>query len=184
MKYFYISFLIFAAILTPYVTNSQTLNIACVDLKRVIVESDQGKQIQKVLTDEAERLKKTLDSKQDELQKLKDALEKQGATITPEARADKEKQYQTKLKDYQRLYGDYQSELQQKDGEYTQKILKEIEDIIKSLGEKEKYAFILEKNQAGILFFAPALDITDKVIAAFNESAKKKVPTTTTPAKK
>jgi len=184
MKYFYISFLIIAAILAPYITNSQTLNIACVDLKRVIVESDQGKQIQKVLTDEAERLKKTLDSKQDELQKLKDALEKQGATITPEARAEKEKQYQAKLKDYQRLYGDYQSELQQKDGEYTQKILKDIEDIIKSLGEKEKYSFILEKNQAGILFFTPTLDITDKVIAAFNESAKKKVPVAAPPAKK
>jgi outer membrane protein len=184
MKYFYISFLFFAAVLTPYVTNSQTLNIACVDLKRVIVESDQGKQVQKVLTDEAERLKKTLDSKQDELQKLKDALEKQGATITPEARAEKEKQYQTKLKDYQRLYGDYQSELQQKDGEYTQKILKEIEDVIKSLGEKEKYVVILEKSQSGILFLTPAVDITDKVIAAFNESVKKKASVTVPATKK
>jgi outer membrane protein len=184
MKYIFTSFFIFAILLTPHISKAQSMNIACVDLKRVIVESDQGKQIQKVLTDEAERLKKTLDAKQDELQKLKDAIEKQGATITPEARAEKEKQYQAKLKDYQRLAGDYQTELQQKDSEYMQKILSELEGIIKALGEKEKYLIILEKSQGGILYSAPTVDITDKVIAAFNEAAKKKTPVTPPAAKK
>ena len=178
MKYIVTSFFILGILLTPYISKAQSTNLACVDLKRVIVESDQGKQVQKVLTDEAERMKKNVDAKQDELQKLKDAIEKQGATITPEARAEKEKQYQTKLKDYQRLTGDYQSELQQKDTEYMQKILLELEGIIKAIGEKEKYAIILEKNQAGILYSIPAVDITDKVVAAFNEASKKKAPAT------
>ncbi len=52
---------------------------------------------------------------------MKDAIEKQGTTITPDARAEKEKQYQNKLKDYQRLANDYQTELQQKDMELTKK---------------------------------------------------------------
>jgi outer membrane protein len=160
------------------------MNIACVDLKRVVVESDQGKQIQKVLTDEADRLKKTLDTKQDELQKLKDALEKQGATITPEARAEREKQYQSKLKDYQRITSDYQSELQQKDSKYMQKILSELEGIIKSVAEKEKYLMVLEKSQGGILYSMPSVDVTDKIIAAFNEATKKKTPATAPATKK
>jgi len=176
MKYIVTSFFILAIILSPYISKAQSTNIACVDLKRVIVESEQGKQIQKNLMDEQERMKKTIDSKQDELQKLKDAIEKQAATITPEARAEKEKQYQNKLKDYQRLAGDYQSELQQKEGEYMQKILTEIEDIIKTIGEKEKYTIILEKNQGGILYSTPSVDITNKIIASFNEAAKKKTP--------
>jgi outer membrane protein len=181
MKYIFTSFFVFAMLLAPHISIAQSMNIACVDLKRVVVESDQGKQIQKVLTDEAERLKKTLDTKQDELQKLKDAIEKQGATITPEARVEKEKQYQNKLKDYQRLAGDYQSELQQKDSEYMQKILAELEGIIKTVAEKEKYIIVLEKSQGGILYSAPAVDVTDKVIAAFNEAAKKKTPAPATP---
>lgn len=175
-KYIVTSFFILAILLTPYISKAQSTNIASVDLKRVIVESDQGKQIQKTLTDEAERMKKNVDAKQDELQKMKDAIEKQGTTITPEARSEKEKQYQNKLKDYQRLAGDYQSELQQKEGEYMQKILTEIEDIIKTIGEKEKYTMILEKNQGGILYSTPSVDITNKIIALFNEAAKKKAP--------
>jgi outer membrane protein len=184
MKYIITSFFILSILLAPHISKAQSMNIGCVDLKRVIVESDKGKQIQKTLTDEADRLKKTLDAKQDELQKLKDAIEKQGATITPDARADKEKQYQNKLKDYQRLAGDYQSELQQKDSEYMQKILTELETIIKTVAEKEKYVIVLEKNQGGILYSAPTVDITDKVIAAFNEAAKKKAPAATPPAAK
>jgi outer membrane protein len=184
MKYIVTFFFIFAILLAPHVSKAQSMNIAFVDLQKVVMESDQGKQIQKIFTDEQERMKRNVDTKQDELQKLKDAIEKQGATITPEARADKEKQYQSKLKDYQRLVGDYQSELQQKNDEYMQKIIKEIADIIKVIGEKEKYSVILEKNQAGILFSTPSIDITDKIIVAFNEAAKKKTLTTPPAAKK
>jgi outer membrane protein len=184
MKYIVTCFFIFAILLTPHISKAQSMNIVFVDLQKVVMESDQGKQIRKVFTDEQERMKKSVDTKQDELQKLKDAIEKQGATITPEARAEKEKQYQSKLKDYQRLVGDYQSELQQKNDEYMQIILKDVADIIKVIGEKEKYSVILEKNQAGILFSTPSVDITGKVITAFNESAKKKTPATPPAAKK
>ena len=159
-------------LILPLTARSQTVNIAYIDLQRVMVESEKGKEAKQVLTQEAERLKKTLDVKQDELQKMKDAIEKQGITITPEARAEKEKQYQAKLKDYQRLATDYQNELQQKDQEVTQKMLKDLEEVIRGLGEKEKYTLILEKSQA--LFASPTIDITPKVITLFNEAAKKK----------
>ncbi|MCX5803168.1 MAG: OmpH family outer membrane protein [Proteobacteria bacterium] len=165
---------IFTMLFLPFTLRSQTQNIVYVDLQRVMLESEKGKEAKKALTSEAERLKKNLDGKQEELQKMKDTIEKQGATINPDARAEKEKQYQIKLKDYQRLYNDYQGELQQKDMEFTQKIVKDLEEIIKNMGEKEKYMLILEKNQAGILYGAPAVDITNKVINLYNEAAKKK----------
>jgi len=165
---------IFTMLFLPFTLRSQTQNIVYIDLQRVMLESEKGKEAKKALTSEAERLKKNLDGKQEELQKMKDTIEKQGATITPDARAEKEKQYQIKLKDYQRLYNDYQGELQQKDMEFTQKIVKDLEEIIKNMGEKEKYMLILEKNQAGILYGAPAVDITNKVINLYNEAAKKK----------
>lgn len=172
MKYIIAFICILAVSFMPCISKAQSMNIAYVDLQKIMLDSDKGKQIKTILSADADRLKKNLDTKQDELQKLKDAIEKQGATITPEAKAEKEKQYQAKLKDYQRIYGDYQSELQQKDQEYTQKILKEIDEIIKGIGEKEKYTLILERSQAGILFATPSVDITNKVITLFNASAK------------
>jgi outer membrane protein len=163
----------------PVIAFSQTAQptkIGYIDLQRVMLESERGKEAKKGLTDEADKLKKTLNQKQDEIQKLKDALERQAATITPEARADKEKQYQAKLKDYQRLAGDYETELRQKDMETSGKILKELEEIVKRLGDSEKYTLILERSQAGILFGNPSNDMTDKVIAQYNDSVKKGAP--------
>jgi len=161
---------IFVLVILPLTAHSQS--IAYIDLQKVMVESNKGKEAKQTLTQEADKLKKTLDGKQDELQKMKDAIEKQGTTITPEARTEKEKQYQSKLKDYQRLANDYQTELQQKDMELTRNMLKELEGVIKSLGEKEKYTLIVEKSQ--VLFAAPTIDITSKVINLFNEATKKK----------
>ncbi|MDR2018505.1 MAG: OmpH family outer membrane protein [Syntrophobacterales bacterium] len=161
----------------PMTALAQSLNVVYVDLQMVMLESEKGKEAKKSLTDEAEKLKKNLDAKQDELQKLKDAMEKQGAMITSEARAEKDKQYQAKLKDYQRLANDYQGELQQKDMEFTQKILKELEEVVKSMGEKERYSMVLEKSQAGILFGSPSLDVTSKVITLYNEASRKKPAT-------
>ncbi len=171
---------VFAALLmmifTPLLARAQSpsVKIAYIDLQKVMIESDKGKEARKSLSTELEKRKKELSQKQDDLQKMKDALEKQAAMITPEARADKEKQYQTHLKDYQRITTDYQTELQQKDQEFTQKILKDLEELIKTLGETEKYTLILEKTQGGILFASPSVDITDKVIAVYNESLKRK----------
>lgn len=166
--------MVLAMLLIPLVARGQNLSIVYVDLKRVMVESDKGKEASKSLTEEADKLKKSLDVKQDELQTIKDTIEKQGATITPEARAEKEKQYQTKVKDFQRLAGDYEADLRQKDTEFSQKILKDIEEVIKTIAERDKYTFILERSQAGILFGSPSADITTKVITLYNEVGKKK----------
>lgn len=175
MKNIILAAAMIAMLTLPLTVRSQVVNIAYIDLQKVMLESEKGKEAKQVLTQEAEKLKKNLDGKQDELQKMKDAIEKQGTTITPDARAEKEKQYQNKLKDYQRLANDYQAELQQKDQAVAQKMLKELEEVIKSIGEKEKYTIIVEKNQ--LLFASPTIDITPKVITLFNEAAKKKPAT-------
>ena len=155
---------------------AQPAKLGYIDLQRVMLESNRGKEAKKTLTDEADKLKKTLNQRQDELQKLKDAVERQVATITPEARADKEKQYQTKLKDYQRLAGDYETDLRQKDQDTSQAILKELEQVVRGLGDAEKYTLILERGQASILYGNPSADLTDRVIALYNESVKKAPP--------
>jgi outer membrane protein len=161
-------------VVLPAVASAQVTGIVYVDLQRVMMESEKGKEAKGALTEEANKIKKNLDAKQEELQRMKDALEKQAATMKPDARAEKEKQYQAKMKDYQRIYNDAQAELQQKDMEFTQKILKELEEVIKNLALREKYLLVFEKNQGGILYGSPTLDVTAKVIVSYNESAKQK----------
>lgn len=170
---------IFAALLTvmlaPLHVSAQMPSgkVACVDMQRVISESDKGKQASKSFTDEVEKRKKDISFKQEELQKLKDALDKQSsAMITQEARAEKERQFQIKLRDYQKTANDYEMELHQKRQEQVQEILKDVEEVVNGIGASEKYSLILDKS---LIFFAPpGTDITDKVITRLNEFIAKK----------
>ena len=172
MKYLATSIFALILLITPFISRAQSMNIVFVDLQRVIAESDQGKQVGKTLQEEVNRMKKSIDAKQTDLQKLKDSLDKQGTTMSPETRSEKERQYQSKVKELQRMAGDYEAEMKQKEAEQMQKILKQIEEIVRGLGEKEKYTLVLERSQAGILFATSNVDITSKVITIFNDSSK------------
>lgn len=176
MKKYWIVAGLILVIALPLQSVAQTVSpkIAYIDLQKVITESEKGKETRKSFMEEVEKLRKTLAQKQDELQKMKDTFEKQATTMSPEARNEKEKQYQNKVKDFQRLQSDYEAELRQKDQELGQKALKDLEEIIKNFGESEKYTLIVEKNQ--VLFAAPAVDVTAKVISLYNDSVKKKAP--------
>jgi outer membrane protein len=148
------------------------VKIGYVDLQKALNESDAGKEAKTSFNKRVEELQKVLDEKQNELKKLQDEMEKQKGLLTPEARAEKEKVYQQKLKDVQRFAKDSQEELQQKDAELTKKILKDLRDVIKKIGTDEGYTIILERGEALILFAAEGVDITERVIKAYNKTKK------------
>ncbi|HPU29426.1 MAG TPA: OmpH family outer membrane protein [Syntrophorhabdaceae bacterium] len=156
----------------PYIALAQQVSIAYVDIGRVIMESDKGKQTKKTMDEEITKIRKELSSKQEELQKLKDSIDKQGAALKPEAREEKQKLYNKKLKDYQNLENEYQGDMQQKIAEFEQNLIKDIMEVVKKIGENEKYTIILQRHPAIILYATPGIDITDKVIEAYNKQAK------------
>ena len=150
----------------------KTVKIGYIDLQKALNESDTGKEAKVTFNKRVEELQKVLDEKQNELKKLQEEMEKQKGLLTPEARGEKEKVYQQKLKDVQRFAKDSQEELQQKDSEMTKKILRDLRDAIKKIGTDEGYTIILEKGDGFVLFAAEGVEITDKVIKAYNKPKK------------
>ncbi|MCX8109975.1 MAG: OmpH family outer membrane protein [Syntrophorhabdaceae bacterium] len=162
--------------LTPYVVMGQQANIAYVDIGRVVMESDKGKQAKKTMDEEINKIRKDLSSKQEELQRLKDSLVKQGTAVKPEKIDEQQKLFDKKLKDYQNLENEYHGEMQQKIAEFEQNLVNEVMDTIKKIGEREKYTLILQKHPAILLYAAPGIDITSKVIEEYNKQSKEKAP--------
>lgn len=167
-------FAICMMLLIPFAAKGQQMNIAYVDIGKVLMDSDKGKQAKKTMDDEIDKIRKSLSSKQEELQKLKDSIDKQGVAVKPEKREEQQKLYQKKLKDYQNLENEYQGDMQQKLVEFEQNLVKEVMEIIKNIGEKEKYTMVLQKHPAIILYASPAIDITNKVVEIYNQQSKDK----------
>lgn len=152
---------------------TEILKIGYCDLRVSLNESEAGKKAKVELESLIKTRQSGIDEKGKALDKLKGDLEKQGSVLSAEARKAKEEEIERLLRDYQRLVQDSQNEVKKKEGELTGAILKELRDVIEKIGKEEGFSLILENVEGIILYSKKDLDITDKVIKAY-DSAKGK----------
>jgi len=148
------------------------LKMAYVDIQRAVNESNAGKDAKKLIIKDGEKFQHLIADKQKELQTMKESLEKQALMLTPDARANKEKEYQNKLREFQRWGEDTQNEINQKRMEMERKISIGLLKVIQKVGADEGYTLILEKNENIVLFVSKTIDITDRVIKAYDAQKK------------
>jgi outer membrane protein len=153
---------------------AEAIKIGYVDMQKALNLCEAGKDAKKTITEEVEKMQKSFMGKQRELEKLKEDLEKKGSVLSESVRREREKEYQARLRDMQRLQRDYEEDLRRKDREYTDRILRDLEIIVKKLGEEGKYTLILERNQPALVYIVGSLEITDEVIKIADKSFKKK----------
>ncbi len=151
---------------------SQDLKVGAVDMQKAINQCNAGKEAKQALTKEVERIQRLIAEKQKELQEMKELLEKQALMLKPETRAEREKEYQTKLRDYQRWGEDVQNEINQKRMEMERNIYMGLQKVIQKVATDEGYTLILEKNENFVLFNSKSIDITDQVIKAYDAQKK------------
>jgi len=148
------------------------LKIAYVDIQKAVNESNAGKDAKKVITKDVEKFQRLIAEKQKELQTMKETLEKQAPMLTPDARATREKEYQNKLREFQRWGEDTQNEINQRRVEMERNISIGLQKVIQKVGMDEGYTLILEKNESIVLFASKAIDITDRMIKAYDAQKK------------
>lgn len=152
---------------------SADVKVGYVDLQKALNQSEAGKAAKERITKTVRDYEGTVETRQKELRKLKEELEKQALVLSEDARSTRERDYQQKLRDFQRFTKDIQDELQQKDAEFTQRILKELIQVIEEMGQKEGFTIILEKTESSILYAGSNIDITDRVIKTYDARHKK-----------
>jgi len=148
------------------------LKIAYVDVQKAVNDSNAGKDAKKVITKDVEKFQRVIADKQKELQTMKESLEKQALMLTPDARANKEREYQNKLREFQRWGEDSQNEINQKRMEMERSISIVLLKVIQKIGADEGYTMILDKNENIVLFASKAIDITDRVIKVYDAQKK------------
>src|SRR5258707_14424470 len=156
----------FLAVTFAAVPAHAEFKFAYVDVQRALNECDAGKRAKADFQGRVTSLEGRLQRQQSEVQSLKDQMEKKGMLMNPDQRQSLQDQYMEKLKNFERDYKDSKDELQAKDQEITAKIVHDLAQIIRTLGERDGYTMVMEKGS--ILWGAPGSDITDQVIRNYN----------------
>ncbi|MFN4132622.1 MAG: OmpH family outer membrane protein [Caldimicrobium sp.] len=150
-------------------TTGDSLKIGVIDIKRVINTSKYGQEVMEKLQKKYEELQAKIDERVKEIEGLKDEIEKKSSLWSQEMREKKQAEYQRKLRELRTLQEDAQFEMQEYERKLLDPIFKELETIIKSYVEKEKFDLIMEKTQPGIYYASPRIDLSPTIVDLFNK---------------
>jgi len=161
-------FLVFALVaLTTFVFAE--IKIGIINPQEVLQNSLKGKEA-------IERLKSLQLSKQkkyEAMQKEIDALEKEtmSPALNQDARDRKTQDLQNKRVEIKRFAEDAQKESMAAQQKEFESIQRDLMPLIERIAKADGYSLILDLNTAGVTYFEPAIDITGKVVKAYDAPA-------------
>jgi len=114
-----------------------------------------------------------LKQQNDELEQLKKQLSTQGDKLNDDAKANLQKQIETKQKTFERSYNDFQEDVQNQQQEIASRILTKMGPMIVNYAKDNGFAMIVDTSklwpQSPVLWWnADQVDITKPVVEAYN----------------
>lgn len=142
--------------------------IAVIDLRRAVLETEDGLRVQATLKKLFDARQVELDQKQQGLQRDKDELEKdaQAGKANKESLQKRYEALQKQFAELQSVIVEYQREMQRKEGELTNPIVAKVMGIVRRIAAQDGFEMILDK--AAVPYFRSDLELTDRAIQMVN----------------
>ena len=163
---------------TPLSALAQS-KIGVVDISRALAETEDGRKAKAKLKELFDSRQKSLDKQKNDLMVMKESVEKQASVLSQDVLAKKSQELQKAFASLQTTYMEFQKELAAKEAELTKDILERMERIVRRIGQKEGYALVLDRNEAGVVYVPTSYDLTDILIQEYNAGGGKEVAATT-----
>jgi outer membrane protein len=165
---------------------SSALRVGIVDLDRALKESTSGKQALATLKQFRDKVVKEIndkkrqkDAKETTLRDLQTELTSQSMVLSDSAKRDKEETYRRQARDLRKFIDDSnrfieesERELREREAELTSRLLRDLLNIVRAVGQEESFTIIFERNDRILLFAADAIDLTDKIIKRFDTARR------------
>ena len=149
---------------------SADMKIAVVDTQRAVMETEDGLRAQATLKKHFDKRQRELDDKQTALQKEREDIEKQKDVLSKQALQARVDKWQKEMAELQTVFVDYNKELQKKQGEMTQPIFQKTMSIIRRIATQNGYDLVVDKQ--AVPYHRSDLDLTDRVITEYNQTAE------------
>jgi outer membrane protein len=144
--------------------------IGIFDAARVSEETDEGRQVQARLEAFRNAKQAEIGAKEQELAELQNTLNTQALSLSPERRADLDKQIQRKALDLNQTREAASSEMQIEIGEAQALFQEQLLAVIRNFGRDEEFTLILESTL--VAYAAESADVTTAIVDRFNTMFK------------
>ncbi len=162
--------------------NEPVIRLGVFDPETVWKSTEVGKKFNQDLSEARDRLQAGIDKKQQEIDALVEKLRQQQASLSDEKAQQMQKDIQTKRVELNRMNEDATSDMKQHLNEVQGRFQQMLSDTLETFGREKNFTMIL--NKAVVDFSSSQVDVTQDLIAKFNEVNKVQASTTKAPDKK
>ncbi len=153
-------------------SNSQ-YKIGIVDRRAVLQGWNKVKAEREKLESDVDKENKEIDKMAADLQSAKETYDKEKDTLSATVREEREMALNKQLMDYQTKLQTKQAEVDERERRLMKRFFGDIDDAVQKIGEADNYHLIIDGSKgSSTLFFAPAMEMSQKVIDYLNANTK------------
>ncbi len=144
--------------------------IGFMDLQKAIAGTKEWKKSFASFKTKFKKEQKKIKVREDRLKKMLENLNKQSFVLDPELKKKKEEDFRKAKVEFERYVQDKNSDFAVKEKEMTEKMLKQMIDIIKNIGKRKKFSMVIEHK--ALLYHNSAEEVTALAIKAYDKKYK------------
>jgi len=166
--------LIISALLAATATAQSAQKVAIIDSQKAFDRSAQGQKVIALLQDKENEIKASLKQRQEEINSLQDKFASQRLTLNEEALRQLKLEIDKKEAENKKYEQDSSIEFDQFKAKLIKKMRDEMLSIVDELVKERGYDLVFDLSSSGLIYFRPALDITEEVIKKYDEASSRK----------
>ncbi len=147
---------------------SADYKIGVVDLQKLQRDSSEFKKLSETYAKKLEPKKKEFEREKEGLRQLDEEMRKQNMMLSLDAKEDKMKEYGKITRRLKYLENELMQEAKEAELEMRRSVMKRVAEVVGEIGKKGGYTIILEKGSGGLVYSSDSIDITDKLIKAYD----------------
>jgi outer membrane protein len=141
---------------------AQVQKIGVINIQKVLLESAAGRKAKGLFEKKMTELQTKFKADQDTLMALQQEIEKKSSAWSKDTKASKIRELQLGQRELKAKSEDAQLELKQLQDKELEPILKMLQTVVNSFGQKNGYSVILDSKVA-VLYVDPTVDVSDDV---------------------
>lgn len=165
--------LAFAVGLSALAAQAADLKIGVMNVQKVIVLSDAGKEAKVRFEIRMKELQGKFKGEEDTLIALQKDIEKKSSAWSEEMKSEKVREFQKLQRELRAKTEDARFELKQLQDKELEPILKALEGVVDKYGKDNGYTAILDSKN-GVIYYNNTIDVSDTVVKQLNAAMAKK----------
>jgi outer membrane protein len=143
------------------------LKIGVVDYGKLVEESPQAKVALEAIRTEFTPRQRDLQNQQASLKSKEDRLQKDGATMSPDQRANSEKDLRDSYRELQRKQQEVQDDFNARRNEEMSRLQKTLIEQVRTYAKAQSFDLVIAD---GVIYTTPTIDITPAILAQLQSS--------------